>query len=64
MRNTLIALLAVMLLQAQSASAQAPTGDAQRGRGLFSGGNGGALCMLCHGRNAEGGYAPDLADVG
>src|SRR5262249_40683457 len=47
---------------AQSASAQ--TADAARGRGLFSGAPGGALCMLCHGRGGEGGFGPTLAGQG
>ena len=61
MRDSLLLVVVVFLLQAQSAWAQAPEGDSRRGQGLYFGGEGGALCMLCHGRAAEGGYGPDLA---
>jgi mono/diheme cytochrome c family protein len=53
-------LLAAHAAQAQTETA-APQGDPQRGRAMFSGSGGGALCMLCHGGNGQGAYGPDLA---
>ncbi|HEV3063188.1 MAG TPA: c-type cytochrome [Vicinamibacterales bacterium] len=64
MRNllTMIALAAstvsVGAAQAQTTSAQ---GDPMKGRGLYSGAPGGALCMLCHGPQGQGGFGPDVA---
>lgn len=58
--SALVILVGAVTLQVQTALAQ-PAGDAQRGRRLFNAGAGGADCMLCHGRNAEGGFGPDLA---
>jgi mono/diheme cytochrome c family protein len=45
-------------VQAQTAPAQ---GDPAKGRGLYSGAAGGALCMLCHGPQGQGGFGPDIA---
>jgi mono/diheme cytochrome c family protein len=39
------------------ATADAPQGDARRGAREFS------ACINCHGRNAEGGFGPDLAGL-
>ena len=61
MRNSMLVAVVAVLLQAPSVWAQAPEGDARRGQGLYFGAEGGALCGLCHGRAAEGGYGPDLA---
>jgi mono/diheme cytochrome c family protein len=62
MRNVFIAIFVTPLFLAQVAQAQTtPQGDPQKGRAMFSGQGGGALCMLCHGFNAQGGFGPDLA---
>src|SRR6266566_8180632 len=63
MRNllTVIALTA-SLVYARGAEAQtAAQGDATKGRGLYSGASGGALCQLCHGAQGQGGFGPDIA---
>jgi hypothetical protein len=62
MRKVIGAFGLTCLLFAHVAQAQtAPQGDPMKGRGLFSGGSGGALCILCHGLQAQGGFGPDLA---
>lgn len=66
MRHVLIGIFILPLfLVAQAAQAQttAPQGDAQKGRAMFSGQGGGALCMLCHGGNGQGSFGPDLANA-
>src|SRR5712692_7366231 len=63
MRNLLsVIALTASLVCARGAQAQtAAQGDATKGRGLYSGASGGALCQLCHGAQGQGGFGPDIA---
>ena len=62
MKAFVLALGLLSVVQVSAAQAQtAPQGDPGKGRAMFSGAGGSGLCMLCHGRNAEGGFGPDLA---
>jgi mono/diheme cytochrome c family protein len=62
MRIVMSAVASVFLLTASQLQAQtAPQGDPQKGRGMYMGASGGALCGLCHGMQAQGGFGPDIA---
>ncbi|MEQ1897195.1 MAG: c-type cytochrome [Vicinamibacterales bacterium] len=61
MRKIAFIACAAVLLTAAAAQAQAPQGDPQKGRAMFSGQGGSGLCMLCHGGGAQGGFGPGLA---
>jgi mono/diheme cytochrome c family protein len=63
MRSVLsVIALAGSLVYAGGASAQTTAqGDAMKGRALYSGASGGALCQLCHGGQGQGGFGPDIA---
>ena len=63
MRSLLtVIVLTAFLVPAGGAQAQpAPQGDPMKGRGLYSGASGGALCTLCHGLQGQGGFGPDIA---
>ena len=61
MRKIAVIACATVLLTAAAAQAQAPQGDPQKGRAMFSGQGGSGYCMLCHGLQAQGGFGPGLA---
>jgi uncharacterized repeat protein (TIGR01451 family) len=58
--STLLAAGCVLSTAAAAYAQTAPQGDATRGRGMFSGQGGGALCQMCHGPQGQGGFGPDL----